>query len=67
MSTTAATTDRPFSDATEAERLLAGFEDCGLPESLWTYRAHLAVALCYCERHSHEQALLHMRGRAVGR
>ena len=61
MSAPLATTDRPFGDASEIERLLAAFEDCSLPKSMWTHRAHLAVALCYCERRSHDQALLLMR------
>jgi hypothetical protein len=61
VSATLATTDRPFGDASEIERLLAAFEDCSLPKSRWTHRAHLAVALCYCERRSHDQALLLMR------
>jgi hypothetical protein len=61
MSTTPATTDRPFTDPSEVERLLAGFEDCTLPKPMWTHRAHLAVALCYCERLPHDQALKSMR------
>jgi hypothetical protein len=61
MSTTTAPADHPFGDSSEVERLLAGFEDCSLPKPMWTHRAHLAVALCYCERQSHEQAMRSMR------
>ena len=61
MSATAGSEDRPFTDSFQVERLLAGFEDCSLPKAMWTHRAHLAVALCYCERQSQEQALRLMR------
>jgi hypothetical protein len=61
MSTALTTSDRPFGDPSEVEWLLAGFEDCSLPKPMWTHRAHLAVALCYCERQSHDQALQQMR------
>ena len=61
MSATPGSLDRPFTDSSEIERLLAGFESCSLPKPMWTHRAHLAVALCYCERKSSDQALRLMR------
>jgi hypothetical protein len=61
MSDSAPAADHPFHDPSEIERLLAGFEDCSLPKPLWTHRAHLAVALCYCERLPHDRALELMR------
>jgi hypothetical protein len=61
MSATPVSLDRPFTDSSEIERLLVGFENCSLPKPMWTHRAHLAVALYYCERHSDEQALRLMR------
>jgi hypothetical protein len=61
MSDTAPGDDHPFNDPSEIARLLSGFEDCSLPKPLWTHRAHLAVALYYCERLPHDRALELMR------
>jgi hypothetical protein len=61
MSTTPVSLDQPFTDSSEIEQLLVSFENCSLPKPMWTHRAHLAVALCYCERQSYDQALRLMR------
>lgn len=43
--------------------LVAAFEDCTLPKSRWTHRAHLAVGLHYCERVAAGPALELLRQR----
>ena len=43
--------------------LLAGFEDCTLPYSNWTHRAHLAVAVSYLKQLPFPAALDRVRTR----
>jgi hypothetical protein len=43
--------------------LLAGFEDCTLPYSNWTHRAHLAVAVSYLKQLPFPAALDRVRAR----
>ena len=45
----------------EIEALVRGFEDCTLPHSAWTHRAHLVVALWYLVRGSEAEAVSRMR------
>ncbi len=51
--------DDAFADLVEA------FETCNLPYEHWTHRAHLAVALCYVRKMSHEMALKRARERII--
>ncbi len=55
--------DRPFTDEAEVLALVAAFEDCTLPKSRWTHRAHLAVGLHYRERMAAGPALELLRER----
>ena len=43
------------------ESLLAGFEDCTLPEPQWNHQAHIRVAYLYLRRHPFDEALERMR------
>jgi hypothetical protein len=53
----------PPADASvpDDESLLAGFEDCTLPESQWTHQAHIRVAYLYLRSHPFDAALERMR------
>jgi hypothetical protein len=50
-----------FCSAAEVLNLVHRFEFCTLPHEEWTHRAHLTVALCYCLRHSFEEATRRVR------
>jgi hypothetical protein len=55
------TVDGPLATDAEVEELVAAFEDCSLPYTRWTHRAHLAVALVYLTRYRYELALDRVR------
>jgi len=48
---------------TDVAALVAGFEDCTLPYSNWTHRAHLAVAVSYLKKLPFPAALDRVRTR----
>lgn len=50
-----------FRSAEEVMEIVRGFESAALPHAEWTHRAHLTVALCYCLRHPHAEAVKLMR------
>ncbi|MEP6688952.1 MAG: hypothetical protein ABJC36_11440 [Gemmatimonadales bacterium] len=54
---TSAPSGRPYATAAEVERVVAGFRDGTLPQSEWTHRAHLTVALWYATHHAPAAAL----------
>jgi len=54
---TSAPAERPYATAAEVERVVAGFRDGTLPQSEWTHRAHLTVALWYATHHPPAEAL----------
>lgn len=43
------------------ESLLAGFEDCTLPEAQWNHQAHIRVAYLYLRNHPFDEAFERMR------
>jgi len=45
-----------YSSDYEIETLVNGFENCTLPKSRWTHRAHLTVAAWYLTRYSGQDA-----------
>jgi hypothetical protein len=49
--------DRLFGSAEEVESLVARFADATLPQTAWTHRAHLTVALWYAAHHDPAEAL----------
>jgi hypothetical protein len=53
--------DVPLATDADVEALVAAFEDCTLPHSRWTHRAHLAVALVYLTRYRYQTALDRVR------
>lgn len=53
--------DVPFTTDAEIEALVTAFEECSLPYSRWTHRAHLAVALVYLTRYRSQLALDRIR------
>jgi hypothetical protein len=46
----------------EIESFIRAFEDCSLPKSEWTHRAHLIMALWYIRRHGRDEATELIRG-----
>jgi hypothetical protein len=53
--------DVPLTTDADIEELVAAFEECSLPYSQWTHRAHLAVALVYLTRYRYDLALDRVR------
>jgi hypothetical protein len=45
----------------EIEKLVRAFEDCSLPKTEWTHRAHLTVALWYLIHYSGREATSRIR------
>jgi hypothetical protein len=50
-----------FGSSDEVRALVAAFEDCSLPRSAWTHRAHLTVAAWYVIWYGPDSALEHIR------
>ncbi len=49
--------ERPYETVAEVERVVTGFRDGTLPQSEWTHRAHLTVALWHATHHDAAEAL----------
>ena len=53
--------DHPFASDAEVAEMVAQFEECVLPYSRWTHRAHLGVALSYLAAYPFAVALGRVR------
>jgi hypothetical protein len=61
MTTPVATADRSWTTPDEVSDLVTRFETATVPQSEWTHRAHLTVALWYASHHGPAEALERMR------
>jgi hypothetical protein len=61
MTTPVATADRSWTTPDEVSDLVTRFETAMVPQSEWTHRAHLTVALWYASHHGPAEALERMR------
>jgi len=61
MTTPVAMADRCWTTPDEVSDLVTRFETATVPQSEWTHRAHLTVALWYASHHGPAEALERMR------